>query len=62
VVPERIMVTHTVMPQDVVDKAVELVRSLHPFKEVLVTDAGSTIGSHCGPACLGVLFFKKTIS
>ena len=60
VIPGRIMVTHTDMPQEIVDKAEELVRSLHPFKEVLPTSAGSTIGSHCGPACLGVLFFRKT--
>ena len=59
VIPGRIMVTHTDMPQELVDKAVELVRSLHPFKEVLPTSAGSTIGSHCGPACIGVLFFRK---
>ncbi len=60
VIPGRIMVTHTDMPQELVDKAVELVKSLHPFKEVLPTSAGSTIGSHCGPACIGVLFFRKT--
>jgi DegV family protein with EDD domain len=60
VVPGRIMVTHTDMPQEIVDKAVELVKSLHPFQEVLPTSAGSTIGSHCGPACIGVLFFRKT--
>ena len=60
VIPGRIMITHTDMPQEIVDKAEELVRSLHPFKEVLPTSAGSTIGSHCGPACIGVLFFRKT--
>ena len=60
VVPGRIMITHTIMPQEIVDKAEALVRSLHPFKEVCVTSAGSTIGSHCGPACIGVLFFRKT--
>ena len=60
VIPGRIMVTHTDMPQEIVDKAEALVRSLHPFREVCVTSAGSTIGSHCGPACIGVLFFRKT--
>lgn len=55
----RIMITHTAMPQELVDKAEALVRSLHPFREVCVTEAGSTIASHCGPACLGVLFFRK---
>ena len=60
VVPGRIMITHTDMPQEIVDKAYELVKSLHPFKEICITSAGSTIGSHCGPACIGVLFFRKT--
>ncbi len=60
VIPGRIMITHTDMPQEIVDKAYELVKSLHPFKEILPTSAGSTIGSHCGPACIGVLFFRKT--
>ncbi len=58
--PGRIMITHTIMPQEIVDEAEELVRSLHPFREICVTNAGSTIGSHCGPACIGVLFFRKT--
>ena len=56
---DRIFVTHSGCPQDIVDKAVALVKELHPFEEVLVTTAGSTITSHCGPDCLGVLFLKK---
>ena len=55
----RIFVTHSHMDQAVVDKVVALVKELHPFQEVIVAIAGSTICSHCGPNCLGVLFFKK---
>ena len=29
------------------------------FDEVLETRAGCTISSHCGPSCLGVLFFRN---
>ena len=57
--PGRIFVTHSGVPQDLEDKVVALVKELHPFREVIVTRAGSTISSHCGPECLGVLFFKK---
>ena len=57
--PGRIFVTHSGVPQDLEDKVVSLVKELHPFREVIVTRAGSTISSHCGPDCLGVLFFKK---
>lgn len=56
---DRIFVTHSGVPQDIEDKAVALVKELHPFKEVIVTNAGCTISSHCGPNCLGVLFLKK---
>ena len=56
---DRIFITHSGVPQDIEDKAVALVKELHPFKEVLVTKAGCTISSHCGPNCLGVLFLKK---
>ena len=55
----RIFVTHSPMDSDVVAKAIALVRELHPFEEVIETSAGCTICSHCGPNCLGVLFFKK---
>lgn len=56
---DRIFITHSGCPQEIVEKAETLVRELHPFQEVIVTTAGSTITSHCGPDCLGVLFLKK---
>lgn len=56
---DRIFVTHSGVPQESLDKAVALVKELHPFKEVIATTAGCTITSHCGPNCLGVLFFTK---
>ena len=55
----RIFITHSPMDRQVVDKAIALVKELQPFREVIETNAGSTIGSHCGPGCLGVLFFRK---
>ena len=55
----RIFITHSTAPQELVDKVVALVKELHPFEEVIVSVAGCTISSHCGPNCLGVLFFKK---
>ncbi|MBE6638521.1 MAG: DegV family protein [Ruminococcaceae bacterium] len=56
---DRIFITHSHVPQEIVDQAVALVKELHPFTEVIETIAGCTISSHCGPHCLGVLFFKK---
>ena len=56
---DRIFVTHSGVPEDILNKVVATVKELHPFKEVLITRAGCTISTHCGPDCLGVLFFTK---
>ncbi len=55
----RIFVTHSGVPAEIVEKVKALVKELHPFEEVLESKAGCTISSHCGPNCLGVLFFRK---
>lgn len=56
---DRIFVTHSGVPREIVDKVIALVKELRPFEEVIETTAGSTISCHCGPNCLGVLFFRK---
>ena len=55
----RIFITHSYVPAEIVEKIKVLVAELQPFAEIIETKAGCTISSHCGPACLGVLFFKK---
>lgn len=56
---KRAFVTHSGMDPEVVREACELVASLQPFEEILVTQAGCTVSSHCGPDTIGVLFFTK---
>ena len=56
---DRIFITHSGVPAEIVEKAKELVSELQPFAQVIETFAGSTISSHCGPNCLGVLFFRQ---
>lgn len=56
---DRIFITHSGVPEEMIEKVVALVKELHPFDQVYVTTAGSTISCHCGPNCLGVLFMKK---
>lgn len=56
---DRIFVTHSGVSAEIVEKAVALVKELRPFEEVIITVAGSTISCHCGPACIGVLFFRR---
>ena len=56
----RIFITYSHgIPDETIEEFKELVRSLAPFAEILTTPAGCTIASHCGPQCLGVLFFRK---
>lgn len=56
--PDRVFVTHSGVPKELEDEVVEYLKSLKYFKEVLVTDAGGVISSHCGPGTLGVLFIS----
>ena len=47
------------MPRQEIDDLCKLIKKTAPFKEVLVTRAGCTISSHCGPGCMGILFMVK---
>ena len=56
---DRIFVTHSGLPEEIVEKVVALVKELQPFEEVIIARAGSTISCHCGPSTLGVIFMRK---
>lgn len=56
---KRVFVTHTVMDQGIVDEIKAYLESLQYFDEVLETNAGGVISSHCGPGTLGVLYYEK---
>ncbi|MBE3577974.1 MAG: DegV family protein [Limnochordales bacterium] len=51
----RIFVTHAAYPDGANYLASELYKAL-PVKEVLVTEAGAVISSHCGPGTVGILY------
>ena len=57
--PRRVFVTYSVMDHELVEPVVEYLKSLNYFEEILETQAGGVITSHCGPATLGVLFYSK---
>ena len=50
-------VTHSGATPEMVDVAVKAMKD-RGFKRVLVTTAGATISSHCGPKCLGILYIN----
>ena len=57
--PERIFVTHSGVEEETVNMVADLVRAKNYFKEIVITRAGCTVSSHCGPGTLGVLFIEK---
>ncbi len=57
---ERIFITHSGrLEEKTIQELRQLVLSIAPFQEVLVTQAGCTVSNHCGPKTMGVLFYRK---
>ena len=54
---EICFVTYSTAPEDVVEAVVERVKQAG-FRRVYATTAGATISCHCGPHCLGILYFN----
>lgn len=55
---KRCFVTHTFMDEGIAQHVVDTVKSWGIFDEVLETDAGSTITTHCGSNTIGILFIN----
>lgn len=56
----RLFITYpTAVPAEIAAAVEEEVRKLANFDVILHTNAGCTISGHCGPICLGILFFRK---
>ena len=58
-VPDRLFITHTETPDEIVQDVFASVETHGNFKKVTETIAGSTITCHCGPNTLGILFVKE---
>ncbi len=56
--PDRVFVTHPPCDRKVVDSVCNYLKGLNHFAEVLDTEAGGVISSHCGPGTLGVLYIE----
>ncbi len=54
----RCFVTHSQMDSQLVQNLVETVKSWNIFDEVLITEAGCTITTHCGRNTIGILFIN----
>ena len=56
---KRIFITHTCSNMELVNSVAEMVQQVGPFEETIISFAGCTISNHCGPNCLGILFYRK---
>lgn len=55
----RIFITHSPIAPEYAELVRGEIEKYMHFDEVIETDAGCTISSHCGPACLGILFMTR---
>ncbi|MBO6158175.1 MAG: DegV family protein [Firmicutes bacterium] len=58
-VPDRVFITHSDADEKTVSLVRDYLKGLNYFDEILETNAGGVIASHCGPGTLGVLFVSK---
>ena len=56
---DRIFITHTPCPDGLADSVRQEIGEYMGFDEILETNAGCTVSSHCGPGTLGILFIRK---
>ena len=58
---DRVFITHAGCADEIVEMAKQIVEEKNLFREVLVTRAGCTVSSHCGPNTLGMLFVRSEV-
>ncbi len=56
---DRVFITHSGCTEEVLNMVKAKIEALRKFDEILITQAGGVISSHCGPNTLGVLFYEK---
>ena len=59
IVTDRIFITHSGISDERVEIVKAAIEKYMHFDEIVVTRAGCTISSHCGPNTLGILFVRK---
>lgn len=56
---DRIFVTHSPSDRELVEFVKAEISKYMKFDEIIETDAGCTVASHCGPNTIGILFKRK---
>lgn len=57
--PDRVFITHSGCEDSIVQAAKKQLEELDHFKEILITNAGGVVSSHCGSGTLGVLYIRN---
>lgn len=52
----RIFIDHSGIPQDELDELKSYIEDNYSFNEILISRAGSTISTHCGPGTFALMF------
>ncbi len=55
----RIFITDSGVNDEIFESVKAAVLKNAPFQEIIHTRAGCTVSSHCGPNCIGILFYRK---
>ena len=57
--PKRIFVTYPpTTSEELIAEIVEKVKSIREFDEIICSQAGCVISNHCGPICVGILYYR----
>lgn len=56
---KRVFITDSGVDTEIVETVEKLLREYGGFEEIHHTLAGSTISGHCGPGCLGILYYNR---
>ncbi len=57
--PRRIFITDSGVSDEIFRAVSDEVLRHVPFAQVIHTRAGCTVSNHCGPDCLGILFYRR---
>lgn len=56
--PQRVFITHCACSEDA-ELLMAEIDTMCYFEEIIITEAGTTIASHCGPKTIGILYMTK---
>ena len=56
---DKIFITFTAVEQRYIDIVTQTVKETLDFDKIYYTEASCTIGCHCGPNCIGILFMTE---